>query len=113
MTNPHQQRIDALRNRLAEIAGNREFTIERGLLRDELRWLRAPGDEVDYSEDEAPVTSGDSVWETLRKIASMEDTLKIMCEDKTVNPQVLMAAGFRGAIRLAKQALKDAGKDTK
>jgi hypothetical protein len=40
----------------------------------------------------------------------MEDTLKIMCEDKTVNPQVLMAAGFRGAVRLAKQALKDAGK---
>jgi hypothetical protein len=109
MTN--QQRIDAVRNRLAELAGNRACTIERGLLRDELRRLqRARSDD---SEDEAPVTSGDSVWETLRKIASMEDTLKIMCEDKTVNPQVLMAAGFRGAIRLAKQALKDAGKDTK
>jgi hypothetical protein len=109
MTN--QQRIDAVRNRLAELAGNRACTIERGLLRDELRRLqRARSDD---SEDEAPVTSGDSVWETLRKIASMEDTLKIMCEDKTVNPQVLMAAGFRGAVRLAKQALKEAGKDTK
>jgi hypothetical protein len=109
MTN--QQRIDAVRNRLAELAGNRACTIERGLLRDELRRLqRARSDD---SEDEAPVTSGDSVWETLRKIANMEDTLKIMCEDKTVNPQVLMAAGFRGAVRLAKQALKEAGKDTK
>jgi hypothetical protein len=53
--------------------------------------------------------------ETLQKIASMGDTVKIMCEDRSVNVQVqvLMAAGFRGAVRLAKQALKDAGKDTK
>jgi hypothetical protein len=111
MTN--QQRIDAVRNRLAELAGNRACTIERGLLRDELRRLqRARSDD---SEDESPVTSGDSVWETLRKIASMGDTVKIMCEDRSVNVQVqvLMAAGFRGAVRLAKQALADAGKDAK
>jgi hypothetical protein len=110
MTNPLQQRIDAVRNRLTELAGNREFTIERGLLREELRRLqRARSDD---SEDEAPVTSGDSVWETLRKIASMGDTVKILFEDRSVNVhvQVLMAAGFRGAVRLARQALKDAGK---
>jgi hypothetical protein len=106
MTTQHEQRIDAIRNRLSEIAGNRAYTIERGLLRDELKRLQRARDD---SEDEA-VNSGDSVWETMRKIAAMGDTVKIMCEDRSVNVQTLMLAGFRGAVRLAKQALKDAGK---
>jgi hypothetical protein len=69
------------------------------------------------NEKEEPLNednpSVDSVWETLRKIVSIQEAINIMSEDKTINPQVLMAAGFRGAFRLAKQALKDAGKDTK
>lgn len=104
MTN--EQRIIAIRARLAQIEGNRDYQNERYVLREELRVLKA---KLRDEEDETPV-GPDSVWETLRGIAALEDTLKIFCEDKTVNPQALMAAGFRGAVRLAKQALKDAGK---
>jgi hypothetical protein len=106
------QRITAIRARLYQIAGNRSFTNERHVLREELRVLREKlVDELrEEGEEEDVPAPPDSVWETLRKIASMEDTLKIMCEDKSIDPKILMSAGFRGAVRLAKQALKDAQK---
>jgi hypothetical protein len=98
-----QQYTRDLRQRLDELSGNPNCTIECGLIVRELERLKDETQEV-------PVGPGDSVWETMRKIAAMGDTVKIMCEDSSINVQTLMLAGFRGAVRLAKQALKDAGK---
>jgi len=100
----NNQRIQAIQLRLGEIAGRLDRTVERTHLKAELAEFRLREDMAELK------TTPDSVWETLRKIAAMGDTLNIMCEDRTIDHKVLMIAGFRGAVRLAKQALKDAGK---
>lgn len=129
--NLSQERLDYVKSRMIAIYIEKEFLIKEcealeeyilsleslstaskkervvnSRLRNELIQIQAQA----HSDSEAPQGPPDSVWETLRKISGMGDTVKIMCSDRSIDTQNLMLAGFRGAVRLAKQALKDAGK---
>lgn len=106
----NEQRVSQIRCRLAEIEGNIDHIIERYNLRAELRELNK--EELrnlkSHVTDAEEGKTDSAQLEALKKIASLEDTLKLMCESEgDINPQILMATGFRVAVRLAKQALKD------
>lgn len=96
-----QKRIEEIRSFLDQ----RKYLViepEDMRLRQELRSLLNS-----EAEDERPTSKAETLELALQKIAGMEDILKAMCEDQTVPSQVLMASGFRGAVRIAKQALKE------